>query len=132
MSTASGPIEPVGEPLVGSRQPQKVARFRSTFVGRYDEGSWREEAACKDVSSAIFFPAGPAAGTPAATALARAICASCPVIDECLDFAVATNQQYGVWGGCDEEERRDLRRQWRAARRAIPAPQRLLAHPEAS
>ena len=57
----------------------RVARFRSAFIARYDEDEWRQDAACRDLASEVFFPAGPAGGLPGATALARAICASCPV-----------------------------------------------------
>jgi WhiB family redox-sensing transcriptional regulator len=42
---------------------------------------------------------------------------------ECLDFAITTNQEYGVWGGTSEEERRVLRRQWRQRQRALRAQQ---------
>lgn len=58
----------------------------------------------------LFFPistAGPALGQ---VARAKAVCASCQVRQECLDFAIATTQVHGVWGGTTEEERRRLRR----------------------
>ncbi|HEV8115212.1 MAG TPA: WhiB family transcriptional regulator [Acidimicrobiales bacterium] len=42
----------------------------------------------------------------------------CPVRQQCLEFAITTNQEYGVWGGHSEEERRVVRRQWRARQRA--------------
>jgi WhiB family redox-sensing transcriptional regulator len=42
---------------------------------------------------------------------AKAVCAACPVQIECLTFALETHQAYGIWGGCDEDERRTLRRQ---------------------
>lgn len=40
-------------------------------------------------------------------------------MNDCLEFAITTNQEYGVWGGTSEEERRVLRREWRAKRRAM-------------
>jgi WhiB family redox-sensing transcriptional regulator len=49
---------------------------------------------------------------------ARAVCADCGVRKECLEFALTTNQDCGVWGGTSEEERRDIRRRNAAARRA--------------
>jgi WhiB family redox-sensing transcriptional regulator len=49
---------------------------------------------------------------------ARQVCADCGVRKECLDFAMTTNQDCGVWGGTSEDERRDLRRRAAAARRA--------------
>jgi WhiB family redox-sensing transcriptional regulator len=51
---------------------------------------------------------------------ARAVCADCGVRQQCLEFAMATNQDCGVWGGTSEDERRDLRRRAAAARRASP------------
>ena len=47
------------------------------------------------------------------------MCRSCPVVEECLAYALETNQEAGVWGGTSEEERRRLRRAWLAARRRI-------------
>ena len=49
---------------------------------------------------------------------AKEICAVCPVNPECLEFALATNQEAGVWGGTTEEERRKLRKGWLAKQRA--------------
>jgi WhiB family redox-sensing transcriptional regulator len=45
---------------------------------------------------------------------AKAICAACRVLTECRDYALRTRQPFGVWGGLDEEQRRDI---W-AGRRA--------------
>jgi WhiB family redox-sensing transcriptional regulator len=42
----------------------------------------------------------------------------CPVNEPCLEYALATNQDSGVWGGRSEEERRTLRRAWLRQRRA--------------
>ena len=49
---------------------------------------------------------------------AKAVCAGCPVRKDCLEFALDTSQEYGIWGGYDEDERRPLRRQWRRSRTA--------------
>ena len=48
---------------------------------------------------------------------AKRVCRSCDAQEPCLDFALATNQESGVWGGTSEEERRKLRKAWLAARR---------------
>lgn len=80
----------------------------------FDSGSWRHLAACREVDPKLFFPVGTAGpAVEAQVAGAKAICAACPIRGECLRFAVTTNQEYGIWGGLDEHERRDLRRQWR-------------------
>ena len=74
---------------------------------------WRSKAACRDSDVSVFFPAGEEdAGE------AKAICAVCPVRDECLEWAMATRQDDGVWGGLTEVERRRLRRRRREAARA--------------
>ncbi|MFM8302673.1 MAG: WhiB family transcriptional regulator [Actinomycetota bacterium] len=49
---------------------------------------------------------------------ARRICTACHVSRECLEFALATNQEAGIWGGTTEEERRKLRKGWVAQQRA--------------
>ena len=59
--------------------------------------SWRVHAACADSDAAMFFPAGTLGG--AAVARAKAVCADCPVRAACLEWAVATGQRSGVWGG---------------------------------
>ena len=41
---------------------------------------------------------------------AKAICMLCEVRMECLEWAMATGQEAGVWGGLSEEDRRALRR----------------------
>ena len=54
------------------------------------------------------------------------MCCQCPVRVECLDFAMETNQDTGIWGGLSEDERRNLRRQnaarIREQRSAVPNP----------
>ena len=47
--------------------------------------------------------------TPAVIAAAKSLCAECPMIDECLNYAL-TVDQYGVWGGTSAKERKQLRR----------------------
>jgi WhiB family redox-sensing transcriptional regulator len=48
---------------------------------------------------------------------AKAVCARCPVRTACLEFAIATNQPYGIWGGTNASERRSIRRRRLAERR---------------
>ncbi|MGI9021914.1 MAG: WhiB family transcriptional regulator [Acidimicrobiales bacterium] len=71
----------------------------------FDESDWRDEAACRDADTAVFFPlSDDEAGR------AKAICATCPVREPCLLFALANREEQGVWGGLTESERRRLRR----------------------
>lgn len=71
--------------------------------------NWREAAACLDRPEVSFFPLPDDA---AGIARAKALCASCPVVDDCLAYAVETNQPDGVWGGATPSERVKLRRRW--------------------
>ena len=66
--------------------------------------TWQELGACRGVDTALFFP-----GQGESVAEARAICASRVVRAECADYALATGQRFGIWGGTTERERRRLR-----------------------
>lgn len=68
--------------------------------------NWRQQAACRDQNLNIFFPVG----TTGQTEQAKAVCARCPVAEACLEWALNTNQDAGIWGGTTEDERRTLRR----------------------
>ncbi|MGH8887650.1 MAG: WhiB family transcriptional regulator [Egibacteraceae bacterium] len=58
----------------------------------------------------MFFPIGATGPALDQAEQAKAVCARCPVADACLDWALATGQQDGVWGCRTEDERRALRR----------------------
>lgn len=82
----------------------------------WDVDHWRQSASCREVEPDLFFPVGVTGPAELQIATAKAVCGGCTVREECLEFAVQTNQEYGVWGGTSEEERRTLRRARRAAR----------------
>ena len=77
---------------------------------------WRDDAACRGIDTDVFFPV-----TDEEAEEAKAICASCPVREECLEFALLTRQEDGVWGGLTETERRRVRRRQRERARANAA-----------
>jgi WhiB family redox-sensing transcriptional regulator len=87
------------------------------------QAPWRERAACREAGVDLFFPIGSTGLAADEARQARQICAGCPVRQECLDYALASGQQYGIWGGRDEQERRLLRQQRREPR-AGPADAR--------
>jgi WhiB family redox-sensing transcriptional regulator len=68
-----------------------------------DERPWGVFAACKAEMSLTFFPQN---RQEERTALM--ICSTCPVVDQCLDHAIETNERFGVWGGTTERQRRKL------------------------
>jgi WhiB family redox-sensing transcriptional regulator len=74
------------------------------------EEPWHEDAACTSYPAEMFFPPS---DDPEASRAAKAVCATCPVRDECFTFALETAQSEGVWGGMDAGERRRLRRRTR-------------------
>jgi WhiB family transcriptional regulator, redox-sensing transcriptional regulator len=78
--------------------------------GPVDQPGWRLEAACQDLPTELFFPIGHGPRAEAQVDQAKNICTGCPVRRPCLDYAMATNAQYGVFGGLAEDERRRVRR----------------------
>ena len=83
---------------------------------------WRERAACSNVDPDLFFPIGTTGQALVQIARAKQVCGECPVRVDCLEYALETNQDSGIWGGLSEEERREIRR-----RNALAAKQRLYA-----
>jgi WhiB family redox-sensing transcriptional regulator len=71
---------------------------------------WVHRARCKDEDPELFFPIGTTGPAATQAEMAKALCFQCPVRDECLEWALATGQDSGVWGGTTEEERRAIRR----------------------
>ncbi len=79
---------------------------------------WVHRAKCRDIDPELFFPVGTTGPAAAQIDAAKAICVQCTVRDDCLEWALTTGQDAGVWGGTSEEERRSIRR---ARRREIAA-----------
>jgi WhiB family redox-sensing transcriptional regulator len=70
--------------------------------------TWRKRADCRGIDPEVFFPA-----TDEDAEEAKAICATCPVRQACLEYALANREREGVWGGATERERRRIVRQRR-------------------
>jgi WhiB family redox-sensing transcriptional regulator len=75
-----------------------------------DNWAWQLQAACRGVDSELFFhPAGERDPSRTRRDLAaKAVCARCPVLRPCFDYALAVGEPYGVWGGMSEDERAAL------------------------
>ena len=71
---------------------------------------WVHRARCKDEDPELFFPIGTTGPAALQIDAAKTICDGCRVRVDCLEWAMATGQDAGVWGGLSEEERRALRR----------------------
>ena len=111
MSTHTGSI---------ARLVSKGSRVALTWIRTHDwdQDAWRNRSLCRDSNPELFFPIGATGVALDQIDAAKEICAVCPVNPECLEFALATNQEAGVWGGTTEEERRKLRKGWLAKQRA--------------
>lgn len=83
-----------------------------------DAMDWRDKAACLAVDPELFFPVGNTGPAVDQIDRAKSVCSRCPVTEYCLQYALDTNQDSGVWGGLSEDERRALKRRAARARRA--------------
>jgi WhiB family transcriptional regulator, redox-sensing transcriptional regulator len=70
-----------------------------------DVQSWQERALCAETDPEAFFPE-----KGGSTREAKKICTGCEVKAECLEYALANDERFGIWGGLSERERRRLRR----------------------
>lgn len=75
--------------------------------------SWQDLANCLGVDPDLFFPE-----RGASTKEAKEVCRGCVVREDCLEYALANGEKFGIWGGLSERERRRIRRQRALARRA--------------
>lgn len=75
-----------------------------------EQTTWADEAACKDADAETFFTLDEGRQKEALE-----MCAVCPVRQECLEHALVHGEQYGIWGGTREGERRRLMRERRRA-----------------
>jgi WhiB family redox-sensing transcriptional regulator len=79
--------------------------------------TWLDNAGCRGLDTELFFPAGPKGPGRRQADEAKAVCKTCPVRRQCGSWALATAQEYGIWGGMDEEERVRARRRRRLTTR---------------
>ena len=82
-----------------------------------ESDEWRRQAACRDTDPDLFFPVGTTGPAIVQIENAKAVCRQCDAQAECLEYAIATNQDSGIWGGTSEEERRKLRKAYLARHR---------------
>ena len=93
----------------------------SSLALAHAEYGWRQHAICRDTDPDLFFPIGTTGQALVQIDRAREVCNQCPVKVDCLEFALETNQDSGIWGGASEEERRMIRRQAVARQKAAAA-----------
>ena len=86
--------------------PPAVPGFELAYTGEDEELSWQERALCAQTDPEAFFPE-----KGGSTREAKKICLSCEVRAECLEYALAHDERFGIWGGLSERERRRLKKQ---------------------
>lgn len=69
------------------------------------ERPWAVFAACREEQSMRFFPENRDEEREALK-----VCSTCPVVEDCLDHAIESNERFGIWGGTTERERRKIAR----------------------
>ncbi|TFC90395.1 MULTISPECIES: WhiB family transcriptional regulator [Cryobacterium] len=74
-------------------------------VGDGDPLSWQSDSLCAQTDPEAFFPE-----KGGSTRDAKKICSSCEVRTQCLQYALANDERFGIWGGLSERERRKLRK----------------------
>ena len=76
------------------------------IFGLPEEASWQERSLCAQTDPEAFFPE-----KGGSTREAKKVCVSCEVRSECLEYALAHDERFGIWGGLSERERRRLKKQ---------------------
>ncbi|MEY4313078.1 MAG: hypothetical protein RLZZ319_587 [Actinomycetota bacterium] len=77
----------------------------SNGVGDDNPLAWQADSLCTQTDPEAFFPE-----KGGSTRDAKRICAECTVRTECLEYALANDERFGIWGGLSERERRKVRR----------------------
>jgi WhiB family redox-sensing transcriptional regulator len=88
-------VDPVNLGVPGVRRPEQDTAL-----------AWQTDALCSQTDPEAFFPE-----KGGSTRDAKRICSSCDVRGECLEYALANDERFGIWGGLSERERRKLKRQ---------------------
>ena len=95
-----------------SRVPENwfIDPIRLGVAGAYsdtegDPLAWQADALCAQTDPEAFFPE-----KGGSTRDAKRICSGCEVKAQCLDYALANDERFGIWGGLSERERRKLKK----------------------
>lgn len=100
------PGEPMTAAMTGMTGVDVLGSFPVLGAADDDEvPDWQERALCAQTDPEAFFPE-----KGGSTREAKRICSGCEVRAECLDYALANDERFGIWGGLSERERRRLRR----------------------
>lgn len=78
-------------------------------MAKHAPDTWQQRGACRSEDPELFFPVGQGPDATAQTRQAKDVCRRCPVTNACLQWALETRQDSGVWGGTSEQERKGMR-----------------------
>ena len=98
------PIRPEGK-STGKPSAPTAGPTIQLASGENIELSWQERSLCAQTDPEAFFPE-----KGGSTREAKRVCLSCDVRQECLEYALAHDERFGIWGGLSERERRRLKR----------------------
>ncbi|MFC8181746.1 WhiB family transcriptional regulator [Rhodococcus sp. NPDC057297] len=90
--------------------PTKTVWLPSPVAEKWE---WQLEGRCRGTDSSAFFHPPDERGHAHANRemVAKQICSSCGVVDQCRRYALAAREPFGVWGGLSESERAKIYRQ---------------------
>ena len=101
---------PGDEQPIGGRAQSEIPGGTVSVAALVRE-AWQQRAACRGPDTWLFFPPNHFERKDekeAREARAKAVCRTCPVRIECLDYALRIREPYGIWGGLTELERREV------------------------
>lgn len=105
MNVITDTLQQVGDDLLEVPNPIDATNVIELIDHDTAEPDWQERALCAQTDPEAFFPE-----KGGSTREAKRICGGCDVRAECLDYALAQDERFGIWGGLSERERRRLRR----------------------
>lgn len=94
-----------GDRVVDRDTPTQELGVLHELFDATDEQDWQERALCAQTDPEAFFPE-----KGGSTREAKRICLGCEVRSECLEYALAHDERFGIWGGLSERERRKLKK----------------------
>ena len=81
----------------------------SAFPFAMNTEPWVEDGTCNQTDPEAFFPERGGSNREA-----KRVCKACPVVAECLEYALRNDEPFGIWGGTSERERRRMKQRQRA------------------
>ena len=89
-----------------------------TTLNEYQIAKWMQEGRCAHEPPSMFFPSD-----GVGVEVARRICATCPVKERCLEYALEHRIEHGVWGATSERQRRRILKKRKSGVTAVATPQ---------